>query len=73
MSTKFLVAALIYPMVQAVMFGAGFIGVLLSPWPAAGGIPVMVLATALASAPVSWLIAPRLMLRFNRPARTAHA
>ena len=68
MSTRLMVAALVYPMVQAVMFGAGLmIALWLRPEITAQvTIPVVVLTTALASAPVAWLIAPRMMARYRR-------
>lgn len=68
MSTRLMVAALVYPMVQAVMFGAGLmIALWLRPEVTAQlTIPVVVLSTAVASAPVSWLIAPRMMARYRR-------
>ena len=68
MSTRLMVAALVYPMVQAVMFGAGLmIALWLRPEITAQvTIPVVVLSTALASAPVAWLIAPRMMARYRR-------
>lgn len=68
MSTRLMVAALVYPMVQAVMFGAGLmIALWLRPEITAQvTIPVVVLSTAIASAPVAWLIAPRMMARNRR-------
>lgn len=68
MSTRLMVAALVYPMVQAVMFGAGLmIALWLRPEVTAQlTIPVVVLSTAVASAPVAWLIAPRMMARYRR-------
>ena len=68
MSTRLMVAALVYPMVQAVMFGAGLmIALWLRPEITAQvTIPVVVLSTAIASAPVAWLIALRMMARYRR-------
>lgn len=68
MTTRLMVAALVYPMVQAVLFGVGLIGALMmAPGVSAqASIPVVVIASALASAPVAWFIAPRLMLRYRR-------
>lgn len=59
MRTNFAIAALIYPMVQAVIFGAGLL-VLLALGSPPALFPPMIAATFLASAPVSLLIAPRL-------------
>ncbi|MFZ5729528.1 MAG: hypothetical protein A2882_15980 [Phenylobacterium sp. RIFCSPHIGHO2_01_FULL_70_10] len=68
MSTRLMVAALVYPMVQAVMFGAGLIIALwLRPDVSAQlTIPIVVLSTAIASVPAAWVIAPRMMARYRR-------
>lgn len=61
------VAALIFSMVNAVIFGVGTITVLSIPALAAHAsfwIPAVVLASFLLSPPLSWLLAPRMMLRF---------
>lgn len=61
------VAALIYSMVNAVVFGAGLVTVLCVPALAAHAffwIPAVVLTSFLLSAPLCWLIAPMMMLRF---------
>jgi hypothetical protein len=61
------VAALIYSMVNAVVFGAGLIIVLLVPALAQHAflwIPSVVLSSFFLSAPLSWFIAPLMMLRF---------
>lgn len=64
--TRLMVAALVYPMVQAVMFGAGLIAaVLMAPQVSPQvSIPLMIAATAVASLPLAWMIAPRMMLRY---------
>lgn len=67
--TRVGIAALIYTMTNAVLFGAGLIAVLLLPgfsselmiW-----IPVVVVASIIVAAPVAWLIAPRLRARYWR-------
>ena len=67
--TRVGIAALIYTMTNAVLFGAGLITVLLLPgfssqliiW-----IPVVVVASIILAAPVAWLIAPRLRARYWR-------
>ncbi|WP_300577700.1 hypothetical protein [Phenylobacterium sp.] len=66
--TRLMVAALVYPMVQAVLFGAGLIAALAAaPTPSAQwSIPLVVVVTALVSLPASWFIAPRLMARYQR-------
>ena len=63
------IAALIYSMTNAVIFGAGIIAVLNLPalstyayiW-----IPVVVVASLVLAAPFAWLIAPRLQARYDR-------
>ena len=64
--TRLMVAALVYPMVQAVMFGAGLIAaVLMAPQVSPQvSIPLMIAGTAVASLPLAWMIAPRMMLRY---------
>ena len=66
--TRLMVAAVVYPMVQAVLFGAGLIAVLiLAPQVTAQvSIPLTIGVTAMASLPISWMIAPRLMARYRR-------
>ena len=66
--TRLMVAAVVYPMVQAVLFGAGLIAVLiLAPQVTAQvSIPLTIGVTSMASLPISWMIAPRLMARYRR-------
>ncbi len=66
--TRLMVAAVVYPMVQAVLFGAGLIAALiLAPQVSAQvSIPLTIGVTAMASLPISWMIAPRLMARYRR-------
>ena len=68
MSARVQIAAMVYLMVQAVMFGIGVTLVLgttladmaitLMPW--------VVATTAVLSIPISWMIAPRLRARYWR-------
>jgi hypothetical protein len=71
------IAALVYTMINAVMFGAALITVLMVPFfraHAAIGIGAAVLASLIAAAPVAWLIAPRLRARtWRRQPRALHA
>lgn len=69
--TRLMVAAVVYPMVQAVLFGAGLIAALiLAPQVSAQvSIPLTIGVTAMASLPISWMIAPRLMARYRRRAK----
>ncbi len=62
------IAAMVYLMVQAIMFGAGMILVLATPLNAMAMqlIPWVIGVTALLSLPIAWLIAPRLRARYWR-------
>lgn len=68
MSIRFQIAAMVYLMVQAVLFGIGAVLVLATPLAqdAIALLPWVVGLTAIASAPLSWWIAPRLRARFWR-------
>jgi low temperature requirement protein LtrA len=70
MTIRFQIAAMVFMMVQAVMFGIGTILVLASPLAndAMRLMPWVVGISVLVSLPVSWIIAPRLRARFwNEP------
>ena len=61
------VAALIYCIVNAAVFGVGMIAVLSIPTLSAHAfvwIPAVVVASFVMSAPLSWFIAPWMMMRF---------
>ena len=62
------VAALIYCVVNAVVFGVGVVSVLsipaMNPY-ASFWIPAVVISSFVISAPVAWFIAPWMMMRFN--------
>lgn len=62
MRTNVAIAALIYPMVQAILFGAALLGLLMLGSPA-GLFPVVIAATFVAAVPIAVLIAPRLRSR----------
>jgi hypothetical protein len=67
--TRVGIAALIYSMTNAVLFGIGLITVLTVPalsTNAAIWIPVVVVASFIIAAPVAWEIAPRLRARYWR-------
>ena len=69
MLTRFAIAALIYAMVNAVMFGVGLLFVLTIPATAAYAgtlIPAVVIASLVIALPVSWIVAPRLRARYWR-------
>jgi hypothetical protein len=67
-TSRLSVAAVIYMVVQGVMFGVGAILVLATPLQAEAMklMPVVVIASAIVSVPISWLLAPRLQARFWR-------
>ena len=68
MSIRLWIAALVYIMTQAVVFGIGAVLVLATPLKdqAMALMPVVVIASAIISAPISWVIAPRLRARYWR-------
>ena len=65
MRTNLAIAAVIYPMIQAVLFGLGLLGLLGAGAPAAL-YPLMIAATLLTSLPIALVIAPRLRSRLWR-------
>jgi hypothetical protein len=72
--TRIGIAALIYSMTNAVIFGAGIITVLTVPAlqaEAATWIPVVVAVSFILAMPVAWVIAPRLRARYWQ-ARSEH-
>ncbi|CAO3418427.1 hypothetical protein [Azospirillum doebereinerae] len=69
MSTRFRLAALIFGMTNAVLFGAGLLLVVTVPdlmEQAITLIPIVVALSFLIAAPIAWFLAPRLRLRFWR-------
>jgi hypothetical protein len=69
LKTRFRIAALIYAMINAVLFGAGLITLLLVPALAMYAmelIPALVLASFIAAVPIAWGLAPTLLARFER-------
>ena len=74
--TRVWIAALIYLMTNAVLFGIGLITVLTVPalsTNAAIWIPVVVVASFILAAPIAWEIAPRLRARYWRQRSAAQA
>lgn len=73
MRTRFAVAALLYMMVQGVLFGIGMVLVLTLAPPSREPvlIPWMIGLTVLISLQIAWMIAPHLMLRFRRDRKAA--
>jgi hypothetical protein len=73
--TRVGIAALIYTMTNAVLFGAGLVIVLMIPMlndNAALWIPVVVVASFILAAPIAWEIAPRLRARYWRQRASEH-
>ncbi|HWQ86973.1 hypothetical protein [Brevundimonas sp.] len=71
MRTRFAIAALIWPMIQAVLFGLGMIGLLVAPLGASQLLTAiwwMIAATFVISVPIAWGMAPWLRLK-DRPHR----
>jgi hypothetical protein len=68
MSVRLQIAAMVFMMVQAVLFGAGMVVILLTPIQsdAMEAIPTMIAISVVASAAIAWLIAPRLRQRYWR-------
>ncbi|MGP9812393.1 hypothetical protein ACTZWT_12840 [Rhodopseudomonas sp. NSM] len=74
MSIRFQIAALVYMMINAVVFGVGLVTVMTFPSLARHAfdlIPAVVVASFVLAAPLAWLIAPRLRARFGRRERIA--
>jgi len=70
------VAALIFSMVNAVIFGAGLVTVLTVPALAAQAsfwIPAVIVTSFLLSPPLAWFLAPMMMMRFMRASHFVHA
>ena len=69
MSTRFMIAALVYMMVNAVLFGCAVTIVLAIPVLAAQAntlVPAVVVTSLILALPVSWFLAPRLRARYWR-------
>lgn len=69
MRTRFAIAALIWPMIQAVLFGLGLLALLAAPLDAGRMAPAvwaMIAVTFVISTPIAWGMAPWLRMR-DRP------
>ena len=66
MWTRLQIASMVFMMVQAVLFGIGMVLILATPLSknAMTFIPWMIAVSFVVSAPLAWLIAPRLQLRY---------
>ncbi len=65
--TRLWIAAMVYPMANAVLFGSGATLVLMVPWlreNAVWSLPVAIVLALILAAPISWVIAPRLRQRY---------
>jgi hypothetical protein len=64
--TRLAIAALIFMMVQAVLFGIGTVLVLATPLKemAMQLMPVVIIGSSVLALPLSWFIAPRLQQRY---------
>jgi hypothetical protein len=62
------IAALVFMMIQAVLFGVGAVLVLATPLQALAMqlMPAVVIVSTIIALPVSWFIAPRLQARYWR-------
>ena len=70
-TTRASIAALVYLMTSAVLFGVGIVVVLTVPALSANAvflIPAVVVASLILGAPAAWIIAPRLRARYGRSA-----
>ncbi len=65
MRVRLQIAALVFVMVQSVMFGVGLLLILTTPLAEIAFLPIMatIAASIVISAIVAWFIAPRLRLR----------
>jgi hypothetical protein len=68
MKTRFAVTALIFMVVQGVLFGAGALLVLATPMRAEMEtlLPYAIAISFMLAAPFAWIIAPRMMQRYSR-------
>lgn len=68
MLVRLQISAMVFMMVQAVLFGAGMVAILLSPLrdQAMLYIPLMIVATVIVAAVISWEIAPRFRMTYWR-------
>jgi hypothetical protein len=74
MSVRLQITAMVFMMVQAILFGAGTIAILLTPLQDQAFVymPAMIVATMLIAAVLSWEIAPRLQASYWRKRGVDH-
>lgn len=71
MKTRLWIAALIFPVVNAVLFGIGVVPVLSIGFLADRAetlFPAVVALSFILGVPIAWMLAPRLRLRYWQPA-----
>lgn len=68
MLVRLQISAMVFMMAQAVLFGAGLVAILLSPLreQAMLYIPLMIVATSIVAAAISWELAPRFRMTYWR-------
>jgi hypothetical protein len=74
MPVRLQISAMVFMMTQAVLFGAGMLGILLTPLRdnASFYIPVMIVLSPIASVAIAWEIGPRLQMRYWRSRGVDH-
>jgi len=74
MPTRVQIFAMVFMMVQAVLFGVGIVTILMSPLRdrAMVAMPIMIALSMAVSAALTWMIAPRLQMRYWRRQGTDH-
>ena len=74
MSVRLQITAMVFMMVQAILFGAGTVTILMTPLRDQPFVymPAMIVATMLVAAVLSWEIAPRLQARYWRKRGVDH-
>ncbi|MBR0774813.1 hypothetical protein JQ543_15795 [Bradyrhizobium diazoefficiens] len=72
MWTRVQIASMVFMMLQPILFGIGMVLILTTPLNqhAMMLIPWMIAATFFVSAPLAWLLAPRLQMRYWRQRHT---
>ena len=73
MKKRAILAAIVYPMANAVLFGFGA-AIVLSFFAGAAPIllPIVIVASFVLAAPISWMIAPRMSLALSGERVLAH-
>ena len=67
--TRLFITGMLYPMINAIIFGSGAVAILSIPFLSANApltIPVAVAAAFIGAVPISWYLAPRMRYRYWR-------